>query len=329
MSAPAISLSGLTHRYGERTALDDVTFDVGGRELFGLLGPNGGGKTTLFRVVTTLMRHTSGTVSVLGNSLPGGAAAVREGLGVVFQSTSLDPHLRVVENLTHQGHLYGLRGSALRARIDEVMQEVAVEDRARDLVRELSGGLKRRVEIAKGLLHRPRLLLLDEPTTGLDPGARRDVWDHLARLRDTQGVACLVTTHLMEEAERCDRVAILGRGRLVALGTPNELRRQVGGDVVTLEPAETGDLAALRAFVAEELGVEMTSVGGVLRANGDGALVARLLDACGDRATAVSVGRPTLEDVFLERTGSSFAEEAAQAQAEADAKAAKRRRKRS
>ncbi len=307
-STSPLALAGLSRHYGERRALDDVTFSLRPGELFGLLGPNGGGKTTLFRVVSTLLPPTSGAARVLGHALPDESAAVREGIGVVFQSPSLDVHLTVRENLVHQGHLYGLSGRELTARIDAGLSRFGLSDRSGDLVRELSGGLQRRVEIAKGLLHRPRLLLLDEPTTGLDPAARRDVWDHLARLRDEDGVACLVTTHLMEEAERCDRVAILDAGKLVALGTPHELRAALGGDVVTAVPAAPGELDSVRARIGAELGVQMASVGGGLHVREDAgpALVARLLAAFGDDLASVTVGRPTLEDVFLEKTGKAF-----------------------
>jgi len=305
---PPLALADLSRHYGERRALDGVTFSLRPGELFGLLGPNGGGKTTLFRVVSTLLPPTSGAVRVLGNALPDHSAAVRESIGVVFQSPSLDVHLTVRENLVHQGHLYGLRGAELTMRIDAGLARFGLTDRAGDLVRELSGGLQRRVEIAKGLLHRPRLLLLDEPTTGLDPGARRDVWDHLARLRDEEDVACLVTTHLMEEAERCDRVAILNAGKLVALGSPHELLAALGGDVITAVPAHPDAIEAVRTRIGEELGVEMTAVGGGLHAReGAGAaLVARLLETFGGELASVTVGRPTLEDVFLEKTGKVF-----------------------
>ncbi len=241
--APALSTKGLTHRYGDRLALDDVSLRVAPREIFGLLGPNGGGKTTLFRILSTLVRPTSGTASILGLDLLRDTTALRARIGVVFQAPSLDKKLRVRENLAHQGHLYGLSGAALHERIDHLLIEFNLRDRARDLVETLSGGLQRRVEIAKSLLHRPELLLLDEPSTGLDPGARIDLWQTLYRLRDQQNVTVLLTTHLMEEAERCDRVAIIDQGRIVAEGTPEELRAEIGGDVIS---ARSRDATSLR-----------------------------------------------------------------------------------
>ncbi len=303
-----LELDGLTRAYDGRTALDAVTFAVRAGELFGLLGPNGSGKTTLFRVACTLLAPSGGSARIFGHALPTESAEARRAIGVVFQSSSLDVHLTVRENLLHQGHLYGLRGRELSQRIADGLARAGLAERARERVGALSGGQKRRVELAKGLLHGPRLLLLDEPTNGLDPAARRELWDHLAALRD-EGVASLVTTHLMEEAERCDRVAILDAGRLVALGTPHELRTGLGGDVVTAEPAATDRADVLLRAVRERLGVEAQAVGGVVRVRtGDGGpLVARMLAELGDQVASVSVGRPTLEDVFLERTGRSFA----------------------
>lgn len=308
MSDVAVSIDSLVRTYGERRALDQVSFEVQKGEIFGLLGPNGGGKTTLFRVLTTLLPPTSGTATVLGHRIPGDESEVRSVIGVVFQSPSLDGKLTVRENLVHQGHLYGLRGADLARRVDEGLSWVGLSDRAKERVEKLSGGLMRRAELAKGLLHDPGLVLLDEPSTGLDPAARQDVWEHLTRLRDERGLTSLVTTHLMEEAERCDRVGILDRGRLVALGTPEELRKSVGGDVVTVSPAAASDLIALRQAVEEVVGVAAQSVGGVVRVETEGAAahVPALLEKLGARAAAISVGRPTLLDVFLRKTGRAW-----------------------
>jgi ABC-2 type transport system ATP-binding protein len=307
--AEPVELADLRRTYGDRVALDGVTLTVRAGELFGLLGPNGGGKTTLFRVLTTTLPPTSGTARVLGHTLPTESAAVREAIGVVFQSASLDKMLTVRENLTHQGHLYGLSGAELAARIAKNLELVGIADRANERADSLSGGLRRRAELAKGLLHDPKVLFLDEPSTGLDPGARRDLWDHLARLRDERGVTSLVTTHLMEEAERCDRVGILDRGKLVALGTPEELRASVGGDVVTIVPRAASRLAELRSSVEALAKREAKSVGGAVRVEtADGAaLVAEAMRALASDVASVTVGRPTLEDVFLRKTGRVFA----------------------
>ena len=194
---PVISVQNLVHRYESRTALDDVSFDVRPAELFGLLGPNGSGKTTLFRILSTLMVPSAGRALIMGIDAARDPSALRRQIGVVFQAQSVDEKLTAYENLWHQGHLYGLRGQALKSRIQEILGRVGLTDRAKELVETFSGGMARRVELAKGLLHHPSVLLLDEPTTGLDPGARRDLWQYLQTLRDQERVSVIVTTHLM------------------------------------------------------------------------------------------------------------------------------------
>ena len=213
MSAePAVLIDRVSHRYGNREALRSVSFEVRAAEIFALLGPNGGGKTTLFRILSTSFAPTGGRAEVFGHDLVTQSAQVRQQMGVVFQAPSLDKKLSAAENLWHHGHLYGLRGQPLRQQMTEMLGRVGLSDRARDRVEKLSGGMQRRVEVAKGLLHRPRLLLMDEPSTGLDPGARRDLWDYLKESRERDRLTILLTTHLMGEAEQCDRVAILHRG---------------------------------------------------------------------------------------------------------------------
>lgn len=304
-SAPAIAVDSLSHRYGDRMALEGVTFEVGRGEIFGLLGPNGGGKTTLFRIVSTLLPVQAGSVQLLGLDVAAQPAAVRSQIGVTFQSPSLDRKLTVRENLKHQGNLYGLSGAGLRARIDELLHRLGLVDRARDRAESLSGGLARRVEIAKGLLHDPPVLLLDEPSTGLDPGARLDLWHYLQLLRDESAVTVLVTTHLMEEAERCDRLAILDRGRIVALGSPEELRASIGGDCLTIESADPPTLAAR---ISADFGVHPQTIGRQLRIEAPKGheLLGRLVEACGPQIASITLGRPTLEDVFMQRTGHRF-----------------------
>ncbi len=223
-------------------ALAGVDFQVAAGEIFGFLGPNGGGKTTLFRILATLARPESGTVRVFGADLATQAREVRRRLGVVFQSPSLDLQLTVRENLVHQGHLHGLAGRDLAGRIAAGLERFGLTERVDQRTAELSGGLRRRVEIAKALLHEPRLLLLDEPSTGLDPGARHDLWETLESLRG-QGVTVLLTTHFMEEGDRCDRLVLLSQGTIVAEGTPAALKEEIGGDVITLtgrDPAGAG-----------------------------------------------------------------------------------------
>jgi ABC-2 type transport system ATP-binding protein len=302
---PIVEVESLVHDYGTRRALAGVSFAVGAGQIFGLLGPNGGGKTTLFRILSTLLRPTGGRAAVLGHDVTREAARVRAGIGVVFQSPALDRKLTVRENLAIQGRLYGLAGGVLRQACDAMLRQVRLLERAGDRVETLSGGLVRRAEIAKGLLHGPRLLLLDEPSTGLDPGARTDLWDHLRTLRDQEGVSVLLTTHLMEEAERCDRLAILSEGSLVACGSPRELKDAIGGDVIVVSsPAAEG----LRADLERLCGAPVALVDGTLRLERPRGqeLVARIADAFPGRIDAITLGRPTLLDVFIDRTGHRF-----------------------
>ncbi len=300
-----IEISGLRHRYGEREALRGVSLTIARGEIFALLGPNGGGKTTLFKILSTSMRAGEGSVRVLGHDLRREAERVRPRIGVVFQNPGLDPKLTVAENLVHHGHLYGLGGAPLRARVKEVLADLDLTDRAGDLVETLSGGLARRTELARGLLHAPELLLLDEPSTGLDPGARRDFAQLLRALRDRGGVTVVLTTHYMEEAERADRVAVLHEGSLVALGTPDELKRSVGGDVVVIEAEAPRDL---RDKVRARFGLEAQLVDGTLRVERSRGheLVRDVVEAFPGEVRSVTFGRPTLEDVFIHVTGRRF-----------------------
>jgi ABC-2 type transport system ATP-binding protein len=304
-SAAAISVQGLTHSYGSRRALDSISFDVAPGEIFGLLGPNGGGKTTLFRILATLLPVQAGAAHLLGLDVADEPSRIRSAIGVTFQSPSLDRKLTVRENLATQGRLYGLSGEELRTRIETLLARLGLADRAGDRVESLSGGLARRVEIAKGLLHDPRVLLLDEPSTGLDPGARLDLWRYLSLLREEAGVTVLVTTHLMEEAERCDRLAILDSGRIVALGTPAELRRSIGGDCLTIESPVPEELARR---IAERLEVRPAIVAGQIRVEVGRShdFVGQLLESFGPEISSISLGKPTLEDVFIQRTGHKF-----------------------
>ena len=301
-----ISVENLVHRYENRTALNRVSFQVRPAELFGLLGPNGSGKTTLFRILSTLMIPTAGSATIMGCDVVREPARLRRQIGVVFQAQSIDLKLTAYENLWHQGHLYGLRGAALKKRIQEILSRVGLADRAKELVETFSGGMQRRIELGKGLLHHPAVLLLDEPTTGLDPGARRDLWQYLQMLRDEERVSVLVTTHLMEEAERCDRLAIMNEGNLVALGTPAELKAEIGGDVVLLDAARDAGLLAER--IRARFHVETTILQNQVRMEREGAhrFVTEIVEAFPGEITALSVSKPSLEDVFIRRTGHKF-----------------------
>jgi len=298
----AVEVDDLRRSYGSREALAGLSFSVRRGELFALLGPNGGGKSTLFKILTTLLPPSAGTARVCGHDVRTAQREVRRHIGVVFQHPSVDGKLTIEVNLRHQGHLYGLSGAGLKARIAELLDRFGLADRKDELVERLSGGLARRAELAKGLLPRPSVLLLDEPSTGLDPGARRDLLQYLRRLRDDDGMTVVLTTHYLEEAERCDRVGVIDRGRLVALDAPNALTASVGGDVVVVQPT---DLDALRAKVLQKFGLEGVRVDGTLRlehARGH-ELVRDLVDAFPDDVHSITFGKPTLEDVFVRLTG--------------------------
>jgi len=300
-----ISVKDVVHRYGDRAALNGVSFDVRSAELFGLLGPNGSGKTTLFRILSTLMIPVGGHATIMGFDVARDPNDLRRQIGVVFQAQSIDVKLTAAENLWHQGHLYGLRGASLNARITEMLGRVGLADRAKEKAETFSGGMQRRLELAKGLLHHPSVLLLDEPTTGLDPGARRDLWQYLAILRDEERVTVIVTTHLMEEAERCDRLAILNEGKVVALGTPDDLKHEIGGDIILMDTKNPDSLAErIRARFDLDAQVLQSQVR-IERENGH-RFITDLVEAFPGEIEAISVSKPTLEDVFIRRTGHRF-----------------------
>ena len=287
----AIEVNGVNFNYGKRCALDAISFTIGEGELFGVLGPNGGGKTTLFKL--------------LGVDLRTATARLRPLLGVVFQHPSVDGKLTVAENLAHHGRLYGISGGPLRERIGAMLDRVGLTARANDLVETLSGGLRRRVELAKALLHQPRLLILDEPSTGLDPSARREFLNYLADLRDRDGITIVLTTHHMEEAERCDRIGVLDQGRLVAIAPPGELKTRVGGDVVVIHAHEPDQL---RQKIEQRMRINTALVDGTLRVERPRGheFVRDVVEAFGSEIESVTFGKPTLEDVFVHLTGRRF-----------------------
>ena len=300
-----ILAENLSHQYGSRLALSNVKFEVKAGEIFGLLGPNGGGKSTLFRILSTMMVPTGGRAEVAGHDVARDPAAVRRSIGVVFQTQSLDKALTVAENLRSQGHLYGISGQKLRDRMQQVIERLGLAERRNDIVETLSGGLKRRVEIAKGLLHRPVVLLMDEASTGLDPGARRELWQYVEELRSREGVTILLTTHILDEADRCDRLALLHQGRVVAEGTPAHLRSGIGGDVVVLEAVDAVDASALCRQIETRFGMKPSVMNGVLRveiANGH-RFITEVVEAFPGAIDSVGLHKPTLEDVFVHETG--------------------------
>lgn len=291
-----------------RQALKDISFAVETGEFFGLLGPNGSGKSTTFQILATLLKPTSGQLTMLGADPVRDPEAVRRRLSVVFQNPSVDEKLTVLENLTHHGHLYGLSGVLLKDRIAQALERLRLSDRSSDLVETLSGGLRRRVELAKALLNQPEILLLDEPTTGLDPVARRELWETLTAMRRQSSLTILVTTHLMEEADSCDRVTILNEGVIVAMGDPEGLKSTVGGDVLHLETASPTDLAQ---SIQTKFSRSATVVDGQVRleVHEGAALIPDLVRAFPALIRAVRLSKPSLEDVFVRKTGHEFTHE--------------------
>lgn len=303
--SPALEVSDLSHAYGDRQALAGISFEVARGEIFALLGPNGGGKTTLFRIITTLMRPSGGDARIFGLSVASEPAGVREKIGVVFQEPSLDPKLTALENMIHHGHFYGMRGRALRDQAIALLDTFGLKDRASDLIETLSGGLRRRVELAKALLPGPDILFADEPSTGLDPGARLEFAAELERLRAERGTTIVLTTHFMEEADRADRVGILHEGNLVALGNPDELKESLGGEVVVIE---TGAPDSLCTKIRDHFNLECRAVNGSVRIEIPRAheFVPKVVEAFPGEVSSLSFGRPTLEDVFIQKTGRKF-----------------------
>lgn len=307
---PCIEIQNLSYRYGDRIALDSVSFSVEFGQCCGLLGPNGSGKSTLFRILSTLVRPQGGSARIAGADIRTQPDAVRRKIGVVFQSPSLDKRLTVAENLRCQGRLYGLAGRDLQRRIAEMLDRFELTDRAASMAGTLSGGQQRRVELAKGLLHKPEILLLDEPSTGLDPAARIALRRGLQRLRDEDRITMLLTTHILDEADHCDQIVILDKGRIIESGSPAQLKSRIAGDCVLVSAA---DLDGLAARIERELGVKPMRVNDDLRIESQRAqdLIARLIDTFGDEIRSVTLARPTLEDVFIDRTGHRLDAEAA------------------
>jgi len=304
--------AGVTHAYGDVQALRGVDFAVRRGTLVALLGPNGGGKTTLLRILTTLLAPQHGTAQVLGLDVVRQRDAVRRRIGVVFQSPALDLRLTVRENLRHHGHLYGRRGRDLETRIATEFERFGLGEYAGTRVATLSGGWRRRVELAKALLPEPEVLLLDEPTAGLDPTARHDLWRELERIRD-RGTTVLLTSHLLDEVEACDRVAILDHGRIVVEGEPAKLCAAIGGDVVRFEARDPVHLASL---LTERCGVQPLVAGDSVHVEGVSAEMARrVLLEFHDEVRSVTWARPTLADVFAHAVGRSPADAATDAAA--------------
>jgi ABC-2 type transport system ATP-binding protein len=304
-TGPAIRVEGVAFAYGGREALRGVDLVVERGTVHGLLGPNGSGKSTLFKLLSTLVPLQAGRALVLGLDVARQAATIRRRIGVVFQSPAVDKKLTVLENLSYGGRLLGLGGGELVRRCDEALAATGLADRRRDFVGELSGGLRRRVEVAKCLLGRPELMLLDEASTGLDPAARRDLADVL---RAQPGLTVLFTTHLMDEAATADRLTLLDDGKVVAEGEPAALMRGLGGQVLEVESDDGAVLAELQAEARQHGGASPVVHERVLRVTGDRVheLVKHFVDRHGARITRLQLAHPSLEDVFFARTGKRF-----------------------
>ena len=308
---PAVEASGLVKTYAEVEAVRGIDLAVRAGELFGFLGPNGAGKSTTIKILCTLLRPTAGRARVAGFDVVGERDEVRRHIGLVFQETTLDDHLTAEQNLRFHAEIYGMPRGAVAGRIDVVLEMVGLADRRGSTVRTFSGGMKRRLEIARGLLHSPRVLFLDEPTIGLDPESRATLWRYVDQLRAEEDITVFLTTHYMDEAERCDRIAIIDSGRIGALDTPSALKASVGHDRVRVV---TTDDDAAEVAVRERLGVETTRESGalvVLTPDGE-QFVPRLFEL-GLTVRSVSVARPTLDDVFLAYTGARMADRQAAA----------------
>ncbi len=300
----SVNCSQLFHRYGDHQALCGVDLQVNAGEIYALLGPNGSGKTTLFRLISTMMPIQQGEIQIAGVDLKRDLLTARQRLGIVFQSPSLDKKLTVDENIACQAALYGMSTALMKQRRDEVLQVLKLTDRRHDICEKLSGGLKRRVELAKGLLHRPAVMLLDEPSTGLDPSARLDLWQYLRELAD-QGIAILLTTHLLEEADKADQIAILAQGKVIAQGSPQRLRAEMGEGLITITTAESDQIERI---LSEEFGLSSQRLQDSVRVHSSEAisLLPKLAARLGGQVDSISLGRPTLVDLFIEKTGQRF-----------------------
>ena len=307
-----IKVDGLVKKFGAITAVDGISFEVEENTIFGFLGPNGAGKTTTISILCTLLAPTSGTAYLNGHNCHSESAEVRRSIGIVFQDSSLDKDLTARENLLFHAYLYDVDKAERKKRVDDALEFAGLSDRADNLIKTFSGGMKRRLEVARGLIHRPKVLFLDEPTLGLDPQSRSNLWEFITDLPKKHNVTIFMTTHYMEEAEVCDKIAIIDKGRIIASGSPQELKKIVGGDVIYLK---TTDNKKAAGQIREFFGVEASEKDGeifisVLKGE---ACIPDIIREIGERVLSVRMQRPTLNDVFLKLTGKEIREEYASA----------------
>ncbi len=302
---PAIAIDSVVYSYtGGGRALDGVSLNVAKGSSYALMGPNGGGKSTLFRLLTTLARPTSGTVKVFGNDVSD--LETRRKIGIVFQNPALDPKLTVKENLWCQASLYGIPRREREARIGEWLKFIGLAERAGEMVATLSGGLKRRLEIARACLVEPELLLMDEPTSSLDPGARKEIWDLIDDLKRRKGMTLFFTTHLIEEAQAADQVVFMDQGKIVVAGSPTALRAELGGNVLSVQADAPDSLLAY--LIGLGLNAKLTDGQVHLETNEAGEVIEKILSQFKAQVRNLTLGKPTLADLFFQRTGRRYAE---------------------
>ncbi|MFA5237216.1 MAG: ATP-binding cassette domain-containing protein [Methanoregula sp.] len=310
----AVQVNELTRTFGSLVAVDRISFTIEQGEIFGLLGPNGAGKTTTLAMLSTMLDPTTGSAAIMGIDIEKDQDGVRKAIGIVFQDQSLDEELTAWENMDFHGRLYRIPKETREQRIDELLNLVELSDRKNDIVKTFSGGMRRRLEIARGLLHHPQVLFLDEPTLGLDPQTRNHLWQYIEVLAQEKNITIILTTHYMEEADRlCNRIAIIDHGKIVALDTPARLKDSIGGDVVTIQSPDSGKIATTLAapwisrIETHDEEVRITLV----NAEQHISTIVTLLNEEKIPITSISVHKPTLEDVFLSFTGKTIREQEA------------------
>ncbi len=311
----AITVENLVKRFGDFTAVNDLSFEIKSGEVFGLLGPNGAGKTTTMSMLSTMLKPTSGKASVNGFDIRTNEDDVRKSIGIVFQDQSLDEELTAYENMDFHGRLYRIPKTTRQKKIAELLKLVELDDKKDNLVKTYSGGMRRRLEIARGLLHEPKVLFLDEPTLGLDPQTRNHLWDYISKLNQEKGITIILTTHYMEEADKlCHRIAIIDKGQIIAMDTSEKLKNDIGGDVITIVSSERDNLySAIKSLPAiKNIELHDSSITiGLQNAEKHVAQIVNMASGKGILIDSLSIHKPTLEDVFLHFTGRTIREEEA------------------
>jgi ABC-2 type transport system ATP-binding protein len=307
-----IKVENLIKRFNGITAVDNISFEAGEGTIFGFLGPNGAGKTTTINILCTLLSPTSGKAYIAGHDCMKESAKVRKAIGIVFQDTTLDKDLTAYENLIFHAYLYNVPKNEMKQRVSDVLRFVDLYERKNDLVKKFSGGMKRRLEVARGLIHRPKVLFLDEPTLGLDPQSRTNLWEFITELPKKHNVTIFMTTHYMEEAEVCSRIAIIDKGKIIAMGSPEELKRTVGGDIIYIR---TADNMSAKQEIEKLLNTPVSEKEDELYMTCDmgDTCIPEMMRKIGEKVLSVRLQRPTLNDVFLKLTGKAIREEEASA----------------